>query len=292
MKSGGVKTGAVNCDKEAELCRNVRTGQTGRPALRLVHGQVRATVTACLTSFAHPRWLTRCCRWLLHVGCGCGCGCGCGVAGGGGVRGADVRRGHVAQGALSLPPSLSLPIPRPSPCVNPALTFLPSPLASSVVAWQEVYEWVLDKAPSGVVNLRHAAQVPSFSSYPYALAPLCVFCPCALVPLCPCALVPLCPSALVPLCPCALAPMSTCVCPLRARRPLTSVARAFLFDPCFRRTSSWPSWGTRRRPRWGSDSCCSPPRSERERLREKHWLPSFTAHAPAPLNTPHLTPSV
>ena len=41
LKSGGVKTGAVNCDKEAELCRNVRTGQTGRPALRLVHGQVR-----------------------------------------------------------------------------------------------------------------------------------------------------------------------------------------------------------------------------------------------------------
>ena len=127
---------------------------------------------------------------------------------------------------------------------------------------------------------------------PCALVCLLSLCPCALVPLCPCALVPLCPSALVPLCPCALAPMSTCVCPLRARRPLTSVARAFLFDPCFRRTSSWPSWGTRRRPRWGSDSCCSPPRSERERLREKHWLPSFTAHAPAPLNTPHLTPSV
>jgi len=224
LKSGGVKTGAVNCDKEAELCRNVRTGQTGRPALRLVHGQVRATVTACLTSFAHPRWLTRCCRWLLHVGCGCGCGCGCGVAGGGGVRGADVRRGHVAQGARSL---LSLsPNPPPSSLSQPSLTSLPSPLASSVVAWQEVYEWVVDKAPSGVVNLRHAAQVRRAPSYPRTLV-------------------------LVPSYLCALAHL----CPLRARRPLTSVTRAFLPDPCFRRTSSWPSWGTRRRPRWGSDSC-------------------------------------
>ena len=38
MKSNGVKTGAVNCDREQELCRNIRSVQTGRPAIRLVYG--------------------------------------------------------------------------------------------------------------------------------------------------------------------------------------------------------------------------------------------------------------